>query len=105
MKRTAWLPAVFIFAAVLVQAQSANEYERRYGAPVEVAISDLVQSGMAYTNRAVRTSGRLEVETGGSSFRLRDTYNYSLIIIPVSEIGQEFVSEARFRSNQELQIT
>jgi hypothetical protein len=103
-------PLLLAITAVLLLAPLASpqsQYERRYGTPVDVAISDLVQGGMFYTNRAVRTRGRLQTEliANRSVWTLRDGFNYSIEITPVPDIAQSFGSEARMHIGQDLFIT
>jgi hypothetical protein len=84
-----------------------NSYEQRYGSPVDVSISDLIQGGMFYTNRAVRTRGTLQSEVvgGSTAWTLRDAFAYAVQISPVPEVAQSFSDEARLHINQELYIT
>jgi hypothetical protein len=108
-------PAIAFAALLLTLAPSLarparaqlNRYEQQYGTPVDVAISDLIQGGMFYTGRAVRTRGLLQTETSGSrtAYTLRDTFGYTVEISPMPEIAQAFVDEARNHLNAELYIT
>src|SRR5881409_2381496 len=70
-----------------------SRYEMLYGTPVDVSHSDLVQNPMAYSNRAVRTSGRLEISTSiqtRRTYTLTDSVINTALLQPVPEIGAEF---------------
>jgi Big-like domain-containing protein len=87
---------------------AANRYEMLYGTPVDVSLTDLVQNPMAYSNRAVRTTGRLEMSP---SIQNRRTYILSdsavdiALLQPVPEIGAEFESDAMRFLGRQTQIT
>src|SRR5262245_610790 len=81
-----------------------NQYELRYGTPVEVSITDLVQSPDSYFDRAVRTHGRLALE-GLKSYTLQDNFGARIHVIPVNEIAAGFESEARTLFGQEVEVT
>jgi Bacterial Ig-like domain len=99
-----WLPA---------QAQNEytlNQYEQQYGTPVEVALSDLVQSGGSYDGRAIRTKGQLEFESaqgaqGGRQFGLRDNFGSRVLLFPVNEIAANWDSEGTKMSGKEVEVT
>src|SRR5438132_11698796 len=73
------------------QDEPANRYEMLYGTPVDVSLSDLVQNPMAYSNRAVRTTGRLEMSPQIQQHRtymLADSAVDVALLQPVPEIGE-----------------
>ena len=77
-------------ALIVLAADFHRRYEMLYGTPVDVSLADLVQNPMAYSNRAVRTTGRLEMSP---SIQNRRTYILSdsavdiALLQPVPEIG------------------
>jgi hypothetical protein len=90
------------------QDDPANRYEMLYGTPVDVSLSDLVQNPMAYSNRAVRTTGRLEMSPTIQQRRtyiLTDSAVDSALLQPVPEIGAEFESDAMRFLGRQTQIT
>src|SRR5437899_4362557 len=85
-----------------------NRYESLYGTPVDVSLSDLVQNPMAYSNRAVRTSGRLEMSPQiqqRRTYMLADSAVDVALLQPVPEIGAEFESDAMRFLGRQTQIT
>lgn len=90
------MPARSLRSAILalllpatVLAQGNGEYEARYGPPVDVSLSDLVDNAMSYVDRAVRTTGTLELSQqagGGRGYVLRDTLTRSVRLEPVPEL-------------------
>jgi hypothetical protein len=110
MKSAVFLLALFLAAGAVSAQQQLQRYEQLYGTPVDVTIADIVNGGLYYANKAIRTHGRLErVGPGGGgeiqAWVLRDSFAYKILIMPVAEISGEFNSEAHFRSGQELRIT
>jgi hypothetical protein len=95
--------------AVLLPAVAAaqpSSYERFLGAPVDVPLTDLIGNGAFYTNRAVRTQGRLDMVQGGErGWVLKDMFGGQMPITPKAEVAQEFEDGARFKVGQELIIT
>jgi len=90
------------------QDDAANRYEMLYGTPVDVSLTDLVQNPMAYSNRAVRTTGRLEMSPSIQSRRtymLADSAVDIALLQPVPEIGAEFESDAMQFLGRQTQIT
>jgi len=90
------------------QDEPSNRYEMLYGTPVDVSLSDLVQNPMAYSNRAVRTTGRLEMSPSVQSRRtymLVDSAVDIALLQPVPEIGAEFESDAMQFLGRQTQIT
>src|SRR5438046_4119909 len=90
------------------QAEPANRYEMLYGTPVDVSLSDLVQNPMADSNRAVRTTGRLEMSPQiqqRRTYMLADSAVDVALLQPVPEIGAEFESDAMRFLGRQTQIT
>jgi len=75
--------------------EDVSRYDALYGKPVDVAVDDLVQESVSYTNRAVRTHGRLELsfETTQRSYLLRGLL-YQIRIAPVREVATEWEQES-----------
>jgi Big-like domain-containing protein len=86
---------------------SLNQYEQQYGTPVEVALSDLVQSGSAYEGRAIRTKGQLEFESaqGGRQYALRDNFGSRILLVPVREVAAHWDDEAMKMTGKEVEVT
>src|SRR5262245_24254817 len=62
----------------------SNQYEQRYGPPVDVSLDDLVRTPEAYEDRAVRTKGRLELLMASTQrqFMLRGTFGETVVVTP-----------------------
>jgi len=60
-------------SAQISTGDDVSRYDSLYGKPVDVAVDDLVQESVSYTNRAVHTHGRLELsfETTQRTYLLR----------------------------------
>jgi hypothetical protein len=107
------LALLLILAALSTAREAAaqfgsdlNTYEARYGKPVDVSLTDLLQDPSAYVERAVRTSGRLDLSSERlDSYSLRDTFNNRALVIPVSEVASEFGELARSWIGQTVQVT
>ena len=99
--------ALILLAAASAQAQSRYD---QYGPAVEVTIGDLVRTPAAYSGRPVRTRGFLELDnsTGsgptGRVFRLRDSFSYSIVVLPVPELSQQFESESSTYLGREMEV-
>jgi len=93
-------------AAQISVGEDIDRYDALYGKPVDVAVDDLVQESVAYTNRAVRTHGRLELsfQTTQRSYLLRGLL-YQIQIAPVREIATEWEQEAMKMMGREVEIT
>ncbi len=103
---------VIAFSALLLPGASAlaqGNYEARYGEPVEVSLDDLLQNSGQYQNRAVRTSGRLDLSNttgvGGSRYAMRDGFGNSVRLAPVGDVAVELESRARYWLGPEIEIT
>lgn len=102
-----------VAAAALVSLRPAaaqdryNQYEQRYGQPVDVSISDLVNNPDAYRERAVRTRGRLDVGSGGlrDNLVLSDSFGSRAAIRPVDDIRNQWDRDALQMMGQEVEIT
>ena len=102
-------PALVLLALPAVAQQvelgsPMNRYELRYGTPVEVSITDLVQSPDSYVDRAVRTHGRLSLE-GLGTYTLQDGFGSRVLIGPVNEIAATWETEARTLFGQDVEVT
>ena len=86
--------------------EDIDRYDALYGKPVDVAVDDLVQESVAYTNRAVRTHGRLELsyETTQRNYLLRGLL-YQIRIAPVREIATEWEQEALKMMGRDVEVT
>jgi Bacterial Ig-like domain len=99
------LRLALVLAAASATAQT-NQYEMQFGEPIDVALSDLLNSPESYLDRAVRTHGQLEMGMDlRTSFRLRDTFGGYLIISPINDIAYMFEEEARKGFGKEFEIT
>jgi hypothetical protein len=102
--------ALALVATVAVAAQQVemgspmNQYEMRYGTPVMVSITDLVQSPDSYVDRAVRTHGRLNLE-GLNTYTLQDGFGSRVLVVPVNEIASGWEAEARTLFGQDVEVT
>src|SRR5262245_37547212 len=98
---TAW-PA----SAQISVGEDVDRYDSLYGKPVDVAVDDLVQESVAYTNRAVKTHGRLELsyETTQRNYLLRGLL-YQIRIAPVREIATEWEQEAMKMMGRDVEVT
>ena len=101
--------ALFVAPPAFTQQEDpVNRYEMLYGTPVDVSLSDLVQNPMAYSNRAVRTTGRLEMSPNMQQRRtyiLADSAVDTALLQPVPEISAEFESDAMQFLGRQTQIT
>jgi hypothetical protein len=107
--RLAWLAAAICWADTAAAQQIGfgeplNRYELQYGEPVDVSITDLVQSPASYVNRSVRTKGRFSLESL-RSYSLQDGFGSKVLVAPVNEIAIEFDSEARRLLGLEVEVT
>jgi Big-like domain-containing protein len=93
-------------SAQISVGEDIDRYDSLYGKPVDVAIDDLVQESVAYTNRAVRTHGRLELsyETTQRGYMLRGLL-YQIRIAPVREIATEWEQESLKMMGRDVEIT
>ena len=105
---TVWIVAAPEASPQISLAQgSGSRYDRLYGTAVEVSVEDLLRHPMSYDRRTVRTSGRLNIAQGGGSdrfFSLGD-FGRTVLIIPVSEVGFEFDSQAPSWVGRKVEIT
>lgn len=88
------------------QYGSTSRYEAMYGTPVDVALSDLIQNGIAYEGRAVRTRGRVQL-LGGLRDRLYTLHDImgDVQIVPVAEIAGNFDQDVLKLMGGETRIT
>jgi hypothetical protein len=112
MRAWRWLlTAILALAAALpARAQESYDiYEAQYGQPVDVTITDLVQGLGGYEGRAIRTRGRVDMDSssraGGSrQWVLRDGVSSSVLIVPVSQIAFEFDNAAMQLVGHDVQV-
>lgn len=109
MKVAAWLAIGVLALPAGARAQAAyNEYEARYGQPVEVTLLDLVSTPAAYIDKAIRTSGRLGFDTtavGARAFVLEDSLTVKVRLAPMAGIAPNFESEALRMTGKQLEVT
>jgi hypothetical protein len=108
--RLAWLVVIGALAwPARARAQGAyGEFEGRYGDPVDVSLTDLVNTPSAYVDKAIRTTGRLSFNAsaaGSRSFVLEESLTLAVRIFPVPGIAPEFENEALRMTGQQVQVT
>jgi hypothetical protein len=87
------------------QYEGYNSYEERYGKPVDVTVTDLVQNPEQYRERSVRVRGVLELNSGFSGpATLRDNFAAMVLISPVPGVQGEWEQASRQMMGQEVQI-
>lgn len=93
-------------SAQISAGDDVSRYDALYGKPVDVAVDDLVQESVSYTNRAVHTHGRLELsfETTQRSYLLRGLL-YQIRILPVREVASEWEQESLKMMGRDVEIT
>ncbi len=95
-----------VLVLVAATATAQNQYEMQFGEPVDVPLSDLLNSPESYIDRAVRTHGQLEMGMDlNRSYRLRDTFGGALPIAPINDIAYHFEDEAKKGFGKEFEIT
>jgi hypothetical protein len=83
-----------------------SPYDQAYGEPVDVSVSDLDQSPEAYLNKAVRTRGSLDLETGQrNQFTLRDSLGATVKIVPLEEIREHFQRNQVSMIGRDVEVT
>ncbi len=100
-----------VLAALPAVAQNGqyveSQYEGRYGVPVDVTLSDLAQNGPSYDGRAVRTRGRLMVDSsqGQRVLFLQDMFAVRVYVQPISEIAGEWDAESMKLLGSSIEFT
>lgn len=108
----------FVLAAVIalvapaaIAQEQYDRYDAMYGTPVDVSLTDLASAAaVSYEGRAIRTHGRLEIDSGsagsGSSrlYMLRDIGG-SVYITPVRELAGLLESDSMKWLGQEIEVT
>src|SRR5215468_7436821 len=90
-------------AGLLAQA---NEYEMRYGEPVDVTLNDLLQNPDPYLDRSVRTHGTLEMSIDlNRTYKMRDTFGSYVMLQPVQNAAFEFEEMAKKALGKEIEVT
>jgi len=104
--RAVALLAVACLAAADALAQY-NRYEAQYGDPVDVSIDDLINTPTAYSNRAIRTRGNLEMFAGGSEMRpsFRGTFGNYVLLYAVPDVQFEWEQESKRWFGREVEVT
>lgn len=98
------LLAALVLACAAPVAAQMDDYEARFGPPVDVALDDLVGSGASYEGRAIRTKARLEmVDLGTYAFRTQ-MFGQLIRLLPVQEISFEWEQVARAWIGREVEI-
>lgn len=105
------LLAAVLLCAGAAAAQGAseydlNEYERRYGQPVDVAIESLAQMPESYREKAVRVSGRLDMlaVVGARAWALGQ-HGARVIIRPMRVVANRFEEDAQRWIGRDIEIT
>jgi len=101
------LLAVWLVApAALLAQEDYNEYEMRYGKTVAVPLETLINLPEPYQNRAVTTSGRLEmVAMTGSRLYAISCLQGRAILYPVNEIQGRWEDEAMRFLGREVEVS
>lgn len=99
--------ALLLAAMGVPAAAQLNEYEMRYGEPVDVSLDSLLSMPESYEGRAVRTHGTLEFTPGsqGMVYYMRGTLGGRLYIVPVREVAYQFEHQARQWVGKEVEVT
>jgi hypothetical protein len=104
--------ALALLSPELALAQwETNEYEMRYGDPVDVTLDSLAQMPEPYYERAVRVSGKLDMIQGHSLQRGGDmvwsmgSLGMSVMIAPMPRLRPRFEDDARRWIGREIEIT
>jgi len=97
----------FVTTVAAFPQERISDYEMRYGEPVQVSISDLLQNPVSYENRAVRTHGQLELDSGGSfrTYAIRDTFGERIRVVPVPDVAATWDSEVLSMVGRDLDVT
>jgi hypothetical protein len=91
-------------------AQEFNRYEMMCGggSVVDVTLYDLTQSAVSYDRRAIRTKGRLEINTDpsirGRVYVLRDM-SAGVMVLPVPEVAGQLDDLAMTLMGHEVEVT
>ena len=107
--RTLHILAPFL-VATLASAGTAsaqwelNSYERIYGKPIDVSIDTLLMMPESYKDRAVRTTGKLELLATSRSWALSEYIGARVLIRPVQEVGGRFEDEAPRWYGREMEV-
>jgi hypothetical protein len=93
-------------APVSAQYSQPNRYEMRYGDPIDVSLEDLIQMPEPYYERAVRTSGSLDMlmTTGERIWALR-SFTGRVLLVPMREVYGRFEDEASRWIGRDIEIT
>jgi hypothetical protein len=105
--RTDRIAVLFLLTAVASAGPASaqwetSRYEQMYGKPVDVSLDTLLMMPESYEDRAVRTSGRLEMR-GTTSWALSRIAS-SVPIRPVQEVAHRFEMDAPNWYGREIEI-
>jgi hypothetical protein len=93
-------------AQEILQTGEISRYEMQYGRPVDVTLSDLLQSPESYEGRAIKTRGKLDLGMSlRHSYILRDNFGTGVSLVAVPEVDDAFEAEARTWIGREVQVT
>ncbi len=86
---------------------SAQNYEQRYGRPIDVTLGDLTFNPESYDERAVRTKGRLDMlgSGDGRTYGISESGGPSVIVYPMRELQGVFEQDALEMTGQMIEIT
>jgi Bacterial Ig-like domain len=103
---TAAAALILPLSAAAQEPYSDSQYDRIYGTPVDVSITDLANNPESYQSRAIRTRGRLDLGMGGlRSFALRDPFGTAVGVLPVDEIRSRWEQDALSMTGQDVEVT
>jgi hypothetical protein len=102
-----WVTALAIALVAATAEAQANRYEQQYGDPIDVGLDDLVETPEAYIDRAVRTSGRLDLarESQGRQYALRSALGREAWLYPAPDIEYDFEQGAMTWLGKEVEVT
>jgi hypothetical protein len=99
------LVATLASAGPALAQWDVNRYEQMYGRPVDVTIETLLMMPESYEDRAVRTTGKLEMLGMNDGWALSEHLGARVIIRPVQDLGARFEDDSRRWYGQEMEIT
>jgi hypothetical protein len=78
-----------------------------YGPAVSVSVDDILQLPEVYTNKAVRTKGRLDVvpQAGATTYALRGTFGGWLYVTALAQVANEWQEMARSWVGGEVEVS
>ncbi len=99
--------ALALLSCVPIVEAQMNQYEARYGRPVDVSVDDLLQMPEAYVGKAVRTAGRLEMSGAieGVRYALQGTFGGRLFVRAMTDAMYDWDANAGRWVGQEVEVT